>query len=608
MQIVRRLYLYLAFLAGLAASVNGVIEALYALWPPGLTRSADVLAGGLASLLVGFPVMLGHWLWAQRLARAQMEERFSWVRAVALHLAWAVPWLIAFYQLLDLARQALWPYFMTPTMAFTSWQHGVLTVGVNGLVGAFFAYQNRQETGAAQRALWRLQGWLWTLQAVGLGSQGLYWIFSAWLTLETHFWPRGIVWTAAGGLLALILWPWWRRWRQADEERASAIHATLTLLVGLTGLTVVTLSSLDVLRNLFKAMWGLAPWDESLRAIGVLLLGRVLPWAGIAEFMRRAWKNIEAALPQPRGRLLRARAEGVAGLLGLAMTLMGLAMLWRAFWQAVLQGLGVQPWTQGLAFVLVGWPLWWVAWRSLQRDALENSTLGRAVRRSLGRRGLLYAGLLGSILTLMASLGSLVYHFLLLLLAGERWPLVEWLTMGGNGVLALGLGALLWSWLSQDHAWEADLERHQLLGFRVWLLSDGTSPLLGLLQERLRLLLPAMPVHWHDLSRGLPDPDQPVQAVVLLGHTLSALDDAWRLWMERFSGPKLVLPRGGPWVWVGSQEAASEALLESAVHHLRGLALGDALAAYERLSWRQALPAALGLLVWAMFWAGFLLG
>lgn len=607
MQIVRRLYLYTAFLAGLAASINGVIETLNALWQPGFVRSADVLAGGLASLLVGFPVMLGHGLWAQRLAREHLEERQAWIRAAALHLAWAIPWLIAFYRLLDLARQAVEPYFAeTPFVSHIDWRYGTLVVVVNGLVGTFFAFLNQRETGTAQRALRRIQGWLWTLQGLALASQGLFGISQAWLNPMKHRWPQGIVWTLTGVLLGVAVAPWWRRWGRAEEERRSAVHATLTLLTRLTGLAIVVVGWVQALQAFSEAALGVLTWAEAGPRLGVLLLGRVLPWGLVTWWMGRVWQRLEPAWPAPKGRLLRARAEAIAALGGLLLLGGGLTWLWRAVAQAWLEGLGAATLAQGIAFAGVGLPLWWTNWHRLQRDALTPTELGGAVRRSLGRRGVLYGALLGSVLALMGTLGALVYHALLLLLAGKTWPLVEWWTAFGSGAVALALGALHWAWLRQDQAWEEAQQAQRLAAFHVWLLSDGTSPILGLLQERLRALMPQLPLHWHDLSRGLPPPDQPIQAVVLLGHTLSTLNDMWRLWLERFTGAKLVLPAGGPWLWIGLDEVAPETLLDDTIHRLRALALGGSAQGWERLTWRQALLAGLGLLFWAWFWLVFL--
>ena len=607
MAIVRRLYLYTAFLIGLAASVNGLIQTLNALWQPGLARSANVLAGGLASLLVGFPVMLGHGLWAQRLGREHLEERQSWIRAAALHLAWAIPWLFALYRLLRFVRQAVEPYFLAkPFVSRADWHEGIWIVVVNALVGAFFAFWNWKETGPAQRVFRRIQGWFWTLNALALASQGLFRISQAWLTPMKDPWPQGIVWTLAGVLVGLAVAPWWRKWEREEEERRSAVHATLTLLTGLTGLAVVVVGWVQALQAFSEAALGVLTWAEAGPRLGVLLLGRVLPWGVATWWMGHVWRRIEPAWPTPKGRLLRARAEAIAALGGLLLFGGGLIWLWRALAQAWLEGLGASVLAQGIAFAGVGLPLWWGCWQRLQRDAFRPTELGHAVRRSLSRRGVLYAVLLGSVLTLMAALGALVYHGLLLLLAGETWPLVEWWTAFGSGAVAAALGALHWAWLRQDQAWEATQQAQRLAVFHVWLLSDGTSPALGLLQERLRALAPQLPLHWHDLSRGLPAPDQPMQAVVLVGHTLSTLNDMWRLWFERFTGAKLVLPWGGPWLWVGGDETALAPLLEETIQRLRTLALGGNAQARERWPWWQILLAALGLLFWAQFWLLFL--
>ncbi len=607
MQTARRIYVYSAFLAGLSATVNGWIQTLSALWVASGSafHTADALAGGLASLLVGVPVMVGHWLWAQRLAREHPAERTSWVRALALHLAWAVPWLIALYTLLGLSERLLCPWVRSSCPP-VFWRHDLLVVLTNGGVGAFFAFLNFKERGQPQQVLRRVQGWLWGLHALALTTKGLFVLGGGWSTPPDWRLPRALGWLGMGLVLGLLVWPWWRRWGSDQSEQASSLHGTLVLLTALTALTVAAAGTVSILTALGLALGGQLAWQEAGRRTLQELGGHVLPWLVVLWGMGRRWRSMEARWGFPRGRLARARAEALAALEGLGMGAWGGTLLFRALWTAWLQGTGLAPWARGAALALVGWPLWALMWHALQRDARAQGEMGEVVRGSLGRKGVLYGALLGSVLALMTVVGLLAYHLLLWWLAGSLWPGVEWLSMLSAGGVALGVGLIHWVWLRQDQAWEAKQRAQRRSSAAVLLLSDGTSPLLGLLQERLRLYLPQLQVRRQDLDRGLPQTDENLRAVVLLGHTLSALPEPWRLWFQRFSGPRLVLPTGGPWLWVGAPDG--EALLNEALDHLQALAWGPGAWLRERMSWRQGGFAFLGLLVWALIWGSWLFG
>ncbi len=610
----RRIYLYLAFLAGLTASLNGAVQVLTALWAPGPFHSPNALASGLASLLVGVPVMVGHGLWAQRLAQSALSERTAWERAVALHLAWGVSWLVALNAGISLLQRLLW-VLANPTSSANAlfWKQTLIILGVYFSAGLFFALRNAQETGAAQQAVRRVHLWAWLVIAIALGTQGMF-LLTTWWQDPTAPWPTaslhrpltGVAWILASLWVAGWLVKPWRHWATDPDEQRSILHGTLTLLLALTAAGVLAASLIQWLTWLGRALVGHEPWSRAETWTLRLLVGRLLPWGLVFWLLARRWQRYEAAWEPLRGRLARARAEGLAALAGVGLLAGGAAMLARALGQAIWNGTGANALVSGVAFILTGFPLWYGPWRSLQRDAQGDETLNHAVRTSLGRRGMLYGVLLGSMLALMGALGALTYHLLLLALGGEPWPPAEWWTAVSNAIIAAAVGGIHWRILRHDLSTEETARRRRLAAFPVLLLSDGTAPLLGSIHERLRAYLPDLPVRWHDLKRGLPDPQTPLRAVVLPGALLEGLSESWRLWLQRFTGAKLILPAGGRWMWVGALD--EQALADETVERLQSLATGKGPHPTERLRWRQALPALFGLVVWVIGWLIWLEG
>src|SRR5512143_3298734 len=82
MKTVRRLYFYLVALISIEVVLWGLINLLRSILSQTVGGTAEVLARALALTVVGLPIFLFHWLWAQRLAAADEEERTASLRAV----------------------------------------------------------------------------------------------------------------------------------------------------------------------------------------------------------------------------------------------------------------------------------------------------------------------------------------------------------------------------------------------------------------------------------------------------------------------------------------------------------------------------------------------
>ena len=82
MKTVRRLYFYAVSLISIEVVLWGLINLLRSIVSQTVGGTAEVLARALALTVVGLPIFLFHWLWAQRLAAADDEERTASLRAI----------------------------------------------------------------------------------------------------------------------------------------------------------------------------------------------------------------------------------------------------------------------------------------------------------------------------------------------------------------------------------------------------------------------------------------------------------------------------------------------------------------------------------------------
>jgi Domain of unknown function (DUF5671)/Domain of unknown function (DUF3842) len=82
---VRRIYVFLMS----AISLHGVAWAIISLirntFAPNLNPPKEAIAFQIAAIIVGLPFFLGHWLWAQRLAKRDEDERHSFLRTFYLY-------------------------------------------------------------------------------------------------------------------------------------------------------------------------------------------------------------------------------------------------------------------------------------------------------------------------------------------------------------------------------------------------------------------------------------------------------------------------------------------------------------------------------------------
>ncbi len=80
MKSIRRLYFYLVALISIEVVLWGLVGLLRSIVDQTVSGGADTLAQALALILVGVPIFLVHWMWAQRASARDEEVKTATIR------------------------------------------------------------------------------------------------------------------------------------------------------------------------------------------------------------------------------------------------------------------------------------------------------------------------------------------------------------------------------------------------------------------------------------------------------------------------------------------------------------------------------------------------
>ena len=185
MKTIRRLYFYTVAFISLEVVLWGVIGLLRSILDAEhVINSAQALAQALSLILVGVPIFLFHWLWAQRISANDEEEKTASIRAVFLYgvllgtLVPVVQNLLALINRTFLSSAHLYTYRAIVGGSQT-WLDNIIAILINLLIAAYFWNVLRgewstlpeQENFAEVRRLYRFAWVLYGLLMVIYGSQ-----------------------------------------------------------------------------------------------------------------------------------------------------------------------------------------------------------------------------------------------------------------------------------------------------------------------------------------------------------------------------------------------------------------------------------------------------
>ena len=476
---VQRAYFYLVALVGVHMVVLAIanllrvaIEIAFHAPPGGFTGLPFIFADlnqpnevyrqqaslAVALLVVGLPVWLIHFGYAQRIARQRPEDRASAWRSFHLHLVIFVTALLVFGYGQRALRLVLQGIFLggssLPSYFGVESEWGARAAGAAAMViaaAAALAYHvrissgDRRATLVAGRAASLRQLVLYSLALIGLFGAAIAAISTLgpiWDYVTQRVVPvRGIDLTPnsadmlkfqlletvpallAGVSLWLATWiPLQRGVRantaDAEVERRSGLRALAIYLVVLVSAVAVLAGTVFVLASVGRRLLGdpiVEQFSSLQREIGTPLV-TVIVFGVIWIFYRRV-VSAEAAREArlERAANIRRVYTYLIAAIGLAMIAIGAAGTLGVLGS---MGMGINTHSHGetatyIALLLVGAPAWGFAWFQVVRGLSDDE------RRSLPRRTYLYLVIGGSVIALLVFVSAILYRLLNATLAGS---------------------------------------------------------------------------------------------------------------------------------------------------------------------------------------------
>ncbi len=446
MKSIRRLYMYLIALIGIMVALNaGIIPLLRSIVDQTIGGGANALAMGLASIIVGIPVFLFYWLWAQRVSAREEEEKEATLRAVFLYailLGTLIPVIQnllsfidrSFVQVVGLGVGRAFVSFRNQTLA-----DNLIAIVMNLVVAAYFwnilraewatlkDKENFSEVRRLYRYIWMLYGLLMT-------------VFGAQQILRFLIYIPGDVLGEMGrevvvngtALLVVGTPVWVYSWRVIQDslidpaEMGSNLRLGILYILSLGGvITVVTTSSMLVnvlITRLFGANWTAQYFVQQVGgpiSVGVPL-GMI--WAYYGHWLNR---HIEAIGDKVRQAGMKRLYNYILAFIGLVVSFIGVTTLFtfiidmtttKSFLNSDAYRSSIAT---AISLLVVGIPLWLMTWRPMQGEALAQGEMGDHARRSVLRKTYLYLALFASVIGGMATAVGLVYQLIRVVLTGN---------------------------------------------------------------------------------------------------------------------------------------------------------------------------------------------
>ncbi|WP_322488742.1 DUF5671 domain-containing protein [Chloroflexus sp.] len=564
MAVVRRWYLYISATIGLQGFAWSLIWLLHGVLVASIRPSISATAFQLAALVICLPLWLIHWLWGERLARRDQDERASAVRKLYLYgnlAALLIPLTGSVYELLDTVFALLSGARRTDLQA-QIW-YGVIASLV---LGALFAYHSVVARNDAHQA---------PLAGAGALVRRVYLLFAAGAGLV--IWVNGVmdlirlIFGSASGtavvqllisamlnvFIGLIVWlgHWWRAQRlfaSADEdERSSAFRKFyLYLVIVVAAISAVT-NATFLLAGVFRGLLG-------LRVEGNLIdvMAPMVVLAVVALYHASVIQTDAAAIAEgPRQAGVRRLAWYLVAAIGQVATLVGIGGLLSVIIRGLAGADAIADLREPLAWfgatLVVGLPIWAICWRQIQRAATTTGETGVAERSSLIRRIYLFGFLFVASLTLLSALIYMLFRLISIAL-GESFSgnlLADLAQAIAFGLIAAGVLVTHGFALRADTRMREAAELSRQAQVRVAVVAEDE-----LAEQIARVLRQQFPQLALTIAGGAPDADAQLASADLIVGTWQPPGDPNRL--NRYPARKLLVPVADTnWAWVGIEPA-----------------------------------------------------
>jgi hypothetical protein len=634
---VRRWYVFVVC----AVSLNAVTWASIALLRNLFIRVGEAplsaIAFQIAVILIGLPLFLAHWLWAQRLAGQDLGERESAVRRLYLYgtLAGFLGPFIA--NAFDFLANLLGLAFGRTSNEFFPQTDGLLyhLVAMVLLTVLWFYYQ-RIVTAEASIAPERGNAaTVRRLYIFGFSATG-----AALVTLAIIHLLREIMFLVAdrsgitklnmvtitdevarlmvGMPLWLAFWGWARRlFEQAnEEEQESALRKFYLYVVVFIAVFGTVSNATLILAGIFRRLLSL-PSTGDLRIPLPIVIGLAVLWAYHAFVLR---EDAARAVEIPRQAGIRRLYLYLMAAVGLAAFLVGLSgdisVLMRAFSQAVFGEALKEQLAWFTAALLAGLPVWLLPWRQVQGRAVDPTPVGAEERRSIVRKIYLYFYLLVATMSVLSNAVYILSRLVSLLLGVRSEGSLLGVLGQALAFLLIGIGV----WFYHGSALRADgqLNRREqanrLAEMRAVLVDVGEGRFGREVLDGLRRELPELSLDLITLPFPANDGTAALETIQAQLAGAEFIVGPWTIAVAGGAGGqvtpevanaviasparKLLVPiQTEGWEWAGVDRWGTDALVHQTVRAVKQLAEGEAVSAIRPMSAGAIIGIVVGVLV-----------
>ena len=618
----RNMYIYLVSAISLQAFTWAIISLLRNLLIPNVFSDTTATAFQTAIILISLPVYLVHWLWAQRLANRDIEERNAVLRVLYLfgmQAGFLAPFIASAFGLINSLLFKITGHTPKGYYIKLNSSDAIIFYLIPTLILILMWYYHHRilEQDAKVEPVQGTSSTIRRLYVYGFCSIGLAMITMAAINLLRWFMAQiggdnlvgvisstGITSEIARLIVGLPLWVVFWQWAQRlfiegnEEERESGLRKFyLYAIVFIAALTAVT-SATFILEGIFRRVLDIPTLGVSEGDIRIpisIIFTMALVWAYHFQVIKSDIKLAGEAQIQAGLRRLYIYLIAAIGLSAFLVGISGiLSVLIRSIDQTTF-GTGLQQQLAWFAAVTIaGLPVWYLPWRQAQKTAANTGSEGTSESRSVIRKIYLYFFLFVATMTVLSSVVYITFRLINMLL-GEDPPTLSDLGQPiAYSMIAAGVWYYHWSVLRTD--------RQRMVLEQVKKLEDSSIVLVdvgdkyfsqkvmeGLKRENLGVSLISIDFGIEGEKTRISEEqkeiiDQLNQAdliispweIVKAGGASSEISNEITRAVVNSSAIKLLLPtRSERWEWVGVEKWDSEYFVRHTINAVKQFLKGE---------------------------------
>ncbi|MCZ2120836.1 MAG: DUF5671 domain-containing protein [Anaerolineales bacterium] len=581
MKSIRRLYFYAVAAISVEVVLWGIVSLLRSIFNNSVSGGTTLLAQALSLILVGVPIFVVHWLWAQNVSAKDSEENSASLRAIFLYgillgtLIPVVQNLLALINRVFLTSANLYSYRAIVGGSQT-WSDNLIAIVINLLIALYFwnvlkrnwrqlnETENFSEIRRLYRFIWMLYGLLMTVYGA---QQVLDFIFTWQNNLLGDNGREQVV--NALALLALGTPIWYFAWRVLQSalpdsaERDSYLRLSVLYILTLGSAIIVLSTGGNLIYQILKELFSQekSGWQDFIRELGNPISSGLpfgLIWAYYGGWLTQQF-NFDENLPRRAGK--QRLYFYVLAFLGLAASFIAIDSLVDVVFDMLTGDASLRNFSStvsgALAALIVGLPLWLRTWIPMQSQALQSSAIGDHARRSVIRRFYLYLVLFVSVIGGMIAAGIFIFILINSTLSGEFGKLGEM----SHPFQTLVLFAVLLLYhlfvLRKDTASKADVLEEKQAQFNV-LIFDHNGSFGEAVKAGFAKRAPKVPVAVVNANEKIAV-ELKANAIVLPASLAVNPPENAAVWIKSFNGTKLIVSDEAAGVlWMNDFEQAAD--------------------------------------------------